>query len=210
MAADETCRTYTVDGEPVVVRGPRPLDEQDQTALAELVHAAKARAERTDPHAGLRQELLAVLRLARHCIPDGPVHAGVLGARDGAEVRRRLTTAAAAVRDWLAPVDESLTDERDVLLVRLADAVQLPRGTSEGVLLAEVRARFKGVVRAVVGHRYVNGGNRCECGLPTPTGGDWFRHVDELRAAGVKTAHLEPDPPSAPPTGPAGSEVTDG
>jgi hypothetical protein len=49
--ADETCRTYRVDGEPVVVRGDRPLTEEDQGALAEIVRAAKKyMADKHDSH----------------------------------------------------------------------------------------------------------------------------------------------------------------
>lgn len=99
--ADETCRQYAVDGEPVVVRGARPLDEQDRAALAEIVRAAKAHVDQVAPHGGVIQELLAAVRLAVHCIPDGPIHAGVLGERDGGEVRQRLKDAVAAVRTVL-------------------------------------------------------------------------------------------------------------
>jgi hypothetical protein len=98
---DETCRTYTVAGEPVVVRGDRPLNKQDQAALADIVQAAKEHVARVNPHGGVIQELLAAVRLAAHCIPDGPIHAGVLGERDGAEVKQRLKDAAATVRATL-------------------------------------------------------------------------------------------------------------
>lgn len=100
--ADETCRTYQVDGEPVVVRGSEPLDEQDQVVLAELVQAAKTRFDR-NPNAGVAQELIAAARLASWCIPDG-----MTGARfrmvDGTEVKKRLHEAVQAARDALGPV----------------------------------------------------------------------------------------------------------
>lgn len=103
--ADETCRQYEVDGEPVAVRGARPLDEQDQAALAVLVRAAKQHAERANPHGGVIQELHAAVRLAVHCIPDGTIRAGALGERDGAEVRQRLKDATAAVRAALENIE---------------------------------------------------------------------------------------------------------
>lgn len=96
--ADETCRQYEVDGEPVVVRGGKPLDEQDQAALAELVHAAKEHVARVNPHGDVVQELIAAVRLAVACIPDGMIRTDFLGGRDGAEVKQRLKDAAAAVR----------------------------------------------------------------------------------------------------------------
>jgi hypothetical protein len=96
--ADETCRIYEVDGEPVSVHGDKPLDEQDQAALAELVRAAKKHFADTDPHSGVIQELIAATRLAAACIPDGTIHTRLLGKRDGAEVRQRLKDAVAATR----------------------------------------------------------------------------------------------------------------
>lgn len=39
----EQCRGYEVDGQPVVVRGDRPLTADDQAALAEIVRAVRAR-----------------------------------------------------------------------------------------------------------------------------------------------------------------------
>jgi hypothetical protein len=80
--------------------------------------------------------------------------------------------------------------ERDALRAQLAAAVKLPSDTDEAVLIAEVQARFGGTIRAVVGHGYRNGYNACECGLSTPTLGDWKRHTEELRAVGAELAHL--------------------
>lgn len=110
--ADETCRTYQVDGEPVVVRGDRPLDEQSQQALAELVRAAKEHSARVNPHGGVIQELIAAVRLAVHCIPDGPIHAGVLGERDGADTKSRLKHAVAAARATLELTQQEVEAER--------------------------------------------------------------------------------------------------
>jgi hypothetical protein len=39
--AEDTCRVYDVDGEPVRVHGAEPMDEKDQAALAEVVRAAR-------------------------------------------------------------------------------------------------------------------------------------------------------------------------
>jgi hypothetical protein len=60
------------------------------------------------------------------------------------------------------------------------------------VLVAEVEARFKGTVRAVVGHGAVLGQPLCECGESMPTRGDWFDHVEALRVQGVPTATITP------------------
>jgi antitoxin HigA-1 len=98
--ADETCRSYAVDGEPVVVRGNQPLDEEGQAALAEVVRAAKKVFTEDHPHAGVVQELIVAARLASWCIPDG-----MTGARfrlvDGAEVKKRLQAAVQAAREAL-------------------------------------------------------------------------------------------------------------
>lgn len=72
----------------------------------------------------------------------------------------------------------------------LAQAIHLPADTEPGVLLAEVRHRFQHAIRSVVGHAYRNGYLACECGLSTPTLGDWSKHQDELLAAGEPPAHL--------------------
>jgi hypothetical protein len=42
VSAAVRCRTYLVDGEPVVVRGDRPLTPEALAALAELARAARA------------------------------------------------------------------------------------------------------------------------------------------------------------------------
>lgn len=39
----EQCRTYDVDGEPVVVRGSADLTDEEREALADLVRAVRAR-----------------------------------------------------------------------------------------------------------------------------------------------------------------------
>jgi hypothetical protein len=109
--ADETCRSYEVDGEPAVVRGAKPLDEQGHAALAEIVRAAKDHVDRVAPHAGVVQELLAAVRLAMHCIPEGTVHAGILGDRDGTEVKERLKLAAAVVRATLGCTQEEADEQ---------------------------------------------------------------------------------------------------
>jgi hypothetical protein len=46
----DTCRGYEVDGQPVNVRGDRPLDEAGQAALVEIFRAvvASERAKYTD------------------------------------------------------------------------------------------------------------------------------------------------------------------
>lgn len=82
------------------------------------------------------------------------------------------------------------TDGAADLLPALAEAMHLSADTEAGVLLAEVRDRFKYAIRSVVGHAYRNGYLACECGLSTPTLGAWSRHQDELRAAGEPVAHL--------------------
>lgn len=95
--ADETCRGYEVDGEPVVVHGDEPLSEEGQAALAEVVRAAKRVMAEDHPHVGVVQELIAAARLASWCIPDG-----MTGARfrmvDGTEVKTRLQAAVQAAR----------------------------------------------------------------------------------------------------------------
>lgn len=109
--ADEACRTYEVDGEPVVVRGDRPLDEQSQEALAEVVRAAKEHVARVNPHGGVIQELIAAVRLAVHCIPDGKIRTDFLGGRDGAEVKKRLKLATAVVRATLNCTQEKADEQ---------------------------------------------------------------------------------------------------
>lgn len=57
---EDTCRAYGVDGEPVVLRGAGPLDDEDQAALAEIVRAAKRHHERVTTERCERTELLVV------------------------------------------------------------------------------------------------------------------------------------------------------
>jgi uncharacterized protein (DUF433 family) len=101
----DSCRPVDVvvggQEETVVVHGREPLDEQGRAALAELVVAARRRAETKDPHAGVRQELVGAARLARWCIPDGTVRTR-FGEHDGAEVKARLRAAVTAAREALS------------------------------------------------------------------------------------------------------------
>lgn len=90
-------------------------------------------------------------------------------------------------QDWAA---EAL--RLDQLRDALATAAKLPADVSDDVLLAEITARFAGTVRAVVGHAAVLGLPECECGEPMPTRGDWFAHVEALRAQGLPTATVAP------------------
>jgi len=116
VADEETCRGYEVDGEPVVVRGSKPFDEEDQAAFTELVRAAKKVLAGQHPHAGVVQELVAAARFASWCIPDG-----MTGARfrmvDGTEVKTRLREAVQAAREALDAA------ERYVPRVQLAENV---------------------------------------------------------------------------------------
>lgn len=72
---------------------------------------------RVNPHGGVIQELIAASRLARSCIPDGTIRTGILGERDGAEVKLRLRDAVQAAREALA------ADGRYVPHVQLAESV---------------------------------------------------------------------------------------
>ena len=105
MADDDRIRCHLIDVEGVTVsaRGRGPITDKDREALRALVRAVKAKTEQEHPHTAVIQELLTAVRLAAHCIPDGPVHAGALGERDGAEVRTRLKRAALAARFALDP-----------------------------------------------------------------------------------------------------------
>lgn len=75
---------------------------------------------------------------------------------------------------------------------RLVTAAKLPADVDDEVLVGEIEARFKGTVRAVVGHGAVLGQPLCECGESMPTRGDWMAHVEALRAQGVPTATITP------------------
>lgn len=44
----DTCRIVNVDGEPVRVRGSRPMTEQEQGYLADIVRAVHARQDAKD------------------------------------------------------------------------------------------------------------------------------------------------------------------
>lgn len=99
----EHCLTYDVDGEPVTVRGPRPLDDAGQAALAELVRAVRDKVDRESPNLGVVQDLLRAVRIAVACIPDGPNHTPLFGERDGATVRSELKVAAATAHAALSP-----------------------------------------------------------------------------------------------------------
>lgn len=126
--ADETCRGYEVDGEPVVVRGGESLNEQDQIALADLVRAAKALFDQ-DPNAGVAQELIAAARLASWCIPDG-----MTGARfrmvDGTEVKQRLKEAVQAAREALTQTpSKDVGDPRQLAMQALNAKFDCGNGT---------------------------------------------------------------------------------
>lgn len=140
--ADETCRTYEVDGEPVVVRGKEPLNEQDQVVLAELVHAAKTLFDR-NPNVGVAQELIAAARLASWCIPDG-----MTGARfrmvDGAEVKKRLHEAVQAARGALGPAVAESVHPGEILREELA-----ARGLTQ-LACAEAIGRSVQVVNLII------------------------------------------------------------
>lgn len=101
--ADDTCRVYDVDGEPVRVHGGKPLDEAGQAALGEIVRAATAKVERENPNLGVIQELIMAGLAACRAIPDGEVRGGCT-IQDGAKVKARLKAAIAAARDALKPV----------------------------------------------------------------------------------------------------------
>lgn len=60
-----TCRTYEVDGQPVVVRGNRPLNDEDQAALAEIVRAAKRKLA-NDERCELTELLVEQCGCAKH------------------------------------------------------------------------------------------------------------------------------------------------
>lgn len=96
----EACRAYQVDGQPVVVRGPRPLDQQDQVALTELARAANAHMELHHPHGGVLQELVAATRQAAWCIPDDLIIT-ISGPRQGTDIKARLKAAVQAAREAL-------------------------------------------------------------------------------------------------------------
>jgi hypothetical protein len=106
-------------------------------------------------------------------------------ARQQADAER--DRAHASRQDW---TDEAM--RLDHLRERLVTAAKLPVDVDDELLVAEVEARFKGTVRAVVGHGAVRGQPRCECDEPMPTRRDWINHVEALRAQGVPTATITP------------------
>lgn len=149
---DEMCRAYEVDGDPVVVRGDRPFDEQDQAAFAELVRAAK-KVFGHDPNVGIAQELVAAARLARWCIPDGMTDANFRMV-DGTEVKERLKAAVQAAREALVPPKleqpaEPALDAELVAAVRLAaagrTAVEAARDLD--VTIGTVKSRWRRAAR---------------------------------------------------------------
>lgn len=97
------CHTVEIDGVPISVRGVGVPTEEDIAHLTEIARAAKGQVDKDQPHYGVIQELLAAVRLATRCIPDGPVDSGALGVRDGAEVKTRLKRASLAARFALDP-----------------------------------------------------------------------------------------------------------
>lgn len=102
--ADETCRAYEVDGEPVRVHGGAPLTDEGQAALAEVVRAAKQHMAEKHPHAGVIQELVSAAQHASWCIPEGLVQSrGRNRLMDSFEVRMRLKAAVQAARVALTP-----------------------------------------------------------------------------------------------------------
>lgn len=102
--ADETCRAYEVDGEPVRVHGGAPLTEEGQAALGEVVRAAKKFIAEKHPNAGVIQDLVAAAQAAAWCIADGmvPSHGRYL-LQDGSGVKAQLKAAVAAAREALTP-----------------------------------------------------------------------------------------------------------
>lgn len=111
--ADETCRGYEVDGEPVRVHGGAPLSEEGEAALAEVVRAAKRFMAEKHPHAGVIQELVAAAQHASWCIPEGLVQSrGRNRLMDSFEVRMRLKAAVQAAQKALTP--GRLDDDADV------------------------------------------------------------------------------------------------
>ena len=109
----ERCRSERLafggDEHVVVVRGKAPLDDRDREALAQLAGATIEHLNRTDPTWAIRQDLVRAERLARRCIPDGPV---TIGSRelDGREVRVALTSAVRAVVQALRAATATAAD----------------------------------------------------------------------------------------------------
>lgn len=146
--ADETCRTYEVDGQPVVVRGQEPLNEQDQAALAELVTAAKTLFDQ-NPNAGIAQDLIAAARLASWCIPDG-----MTGARfrmvDGTEVKKRLREAVKAAQNALGPAVAESVHPGEILREELA-----ARGLTQTACAEKIGRRLDVINRIIKGKKTI-------------------------------------------------------
>jgi len=106
--AEDVCRPVQLEvaGEELVVavHGREPMTELDRAHFAEVVAAAQRAVAAQHPNVGVVQELLAASRLARWCIPDGPV--GRIGQHDGTAVKDRLAAAARAARDALTPAKQ--------------------------------------------------------------------------------------------------------
>lgn len=98
--ADDTCRVYDVNGEPIRVHGGEPLDETGQQHLAAIVRAATAKVEAENPNLAVIQELIMAGLAATRAIPDGEVRGGCT-VQDGAKVKARLKAAIAAARTAL-------------------------------------------------------------------------------------------------------------
>ncbi|GAB3156457.1 hypothetical protein GCM10027258_62920 [Amycolatopsis stemonae] len=91
------------DGEvAATIHGPRPLDAEGREAVDEIVRVAKARMLE-HPEMLAIQELRLAVRLARACIPDGPIKTAMFGEHDGAMVRDRLKAAVDSVHAALSP-----------------------------------------------------------------------------------------------------------
>lgn len=100
---EDTCRVYDVDGETIRVHGGEPMSEAGQTALGEIVRAAKAKLDAEDPNLGVRQELIAAGMLARWGIPDEPLIGRRGGVTSGATIKARLKAAIDAAVEALKP-----------------------------------------------------------------------------------------------------------
>ena len=98
--AEDTCRVYDVNGEPIRVHGGEPLTEAGRAALEEVIRAATAKVEAEHPNLGVIQELIMAGLAACRAIPDCEVRGGCT-VQDGAKVKARLKAAIAAARTAL-------------------------------------------------------------------------------------------------------------
>lgn len=89
---EQRCHVIDVDGEPAAIHGHGPITPEAETAIAEVVRAARRRlADGTlGPHLGIRQELILVSRAAGRDLHD-------------AALKTRLNEAVRAACDALAP-----------------------------------------------------------------------------------------------------------